>query len=336
MKPSIEKIRQAIDVHGSNRAAARHLGIGEWDVRRALKRAEEDVELEAPAPEIDVNELIERRKIDFRAKQASKEYDKLINVKVKTDMPIGLGLFGDWHVDDDGTDIGRLSNDVDIFSNGQPGLYAGLLGDLYNNWVGKLARLWAEQSTSAEEAKALLEEFLQRVNWLFVVQGNHDAWAGHNNILNYILRNHTKINRPSRARISLNFSNGRSCKIFAAHDFPGKSQWSENYGIMKRALLDGQFDIYAAGDTHQSGYSIGTHEGTSRIFHAIRIASYKAYDRYADELNLQDRAAFSCPVAIIDPNADDLNFVRWELTPEEGAERLAWMRSRYERGKTVH
>ncbi len=341
-RPTTDQVRSALKLYGSNRAAARQLSeqgfqISEKSIRRMdIKAAEPEYEVEE-GPELDIDDLIERRDRAFQFKKARYEFEKKVDVKIKIDGPIGIGLFGDWHVDDDGTDIGLLDKHIDLFSNGQPGLYAALLGDLYNNWVGGLARLWSEQGTNSEEARALLEDFLTRADYLFAVQGNHDAWAGHNNIIDYLIKNQTKINSPSRARLSLNFLNGRSCGIYAAHDFPGRSAWDETYGIKKRAMLDGEFDIYCAGDTHTSGFGMGVHQGTKRPFHAIRIASYKSIDRYANDLNLQDKSAWVCPVALIDPNArDPLNFIQWAFEPEEGAERLHWMRSRYQSGKTMH
>jgi hypothetical protein len=339
LRPSTDQIREAVKMYGSHRAAARYLtNQGFKTSARSIGRVYEPEEYEVePGPRVDIDELIRRRDKAFQAKKAQHNYEKMINVKVRVEGPIGLGLFGDWHVDDDGTDVALLDRHLDIFSNGQSGLFAGLLGDLYNNWVGGLARLWSEQSTNSEEARALMEEFLTRANYLFAVQGNHDAWAGHNNIIDYMIRNQTQINAKSRAKLRLNFPNGRACGIYAAHDFPGRSPVDETYGIKKRALADGTCDIYCAGDTHTSGYGVGVHGGTQKPFHAIRIASYKSIDRYANDLNLQDKSAFVCPVALIDPNASDpMNFIRWEFEPEEGAERLHWMRQRFEEGRSLH
>jgi hypothetical protein len=72
------------------------------------------------------------------------------------------------------------------------------------------------------------------------------------------------------------------------------------------------------------------------MWHALRIASYKRLDRYAEDLNLVDKSLYVCPVALIDPQATDpVNFIRWEFDPFEGAERLKWMRARYEAGRSA-
>ena len=52
--------------------------------------------------EIDVEELLIRRKKQFQKKAVAKDARKLINVKVNMDGPIGILHFGDPHVDDDG------------------------------------------------------------------------------------------------------------------------------------------------------------------------------------------------------------------------------------------
>lgn len=346
-RPDETLIRQTVESMGGYRPAARALSdlgfdISERSIRRLFSRLSEDIqthedfELEHPRGGVDVNELIERRIKQFAEKKKSYDRDKLIPVRVKLDGPIGLGLMGDPHVDDDGTDLEQLFSHVDLFDGRNKGLYAGCIGDVANNWVGGLARLWSEQSTSAEEARLIVNEFLTRVNWLFYIHGNHDLWNGGNNLINQILQHNTVIRKDNRVRLQLRFPNGRDLRLYAVHGFPGKSMWSEVYGAAKKAQLDGAHHIYASGHIHTSGYAHGWHESNQLMWHAIQIASYKKIDRYADELNLDPKDLYNCPVALIDPNAtDQVNFIRWEFDPFEGAERLKWMRKRFNESKSA-
>lgn len=349
-RPSEELIRQTVRSMDGFRPAARALrelgfDISESGIRSMMKRwqdenvtSDPDFELDLPGGvqhKIDANLLIERRIREYKEKESAFLREKLIPVNVKVDGPIGLGFMGDPHVDDDGTDLEQLFSHVDLFDGSNEGLFAGCIGDAANNWVGGLARLWSEQSTSAAEARVIVEAFLTRVRWLFYIHGNHDVWNGGNNLINAILGSGAAIKKESKIRMKLNFPNGKDLKIYAVHGFPGKSMWSEVYGAAKKAQLDGTHNIYVAGHIHTSGYAHGWHDGNQLMWHALQIASYKKIDRYAEELNLEPKDLYNCPVALIDPYAtSEINFIRWEFDPHEAAERLAWMRGRFKQGKS--
>lgn len=343
MKPDLRTVRQAVDTAGGFRPAERALRaegfeISERTIRRLLADLAEDngrgfsVE---PTPEVDVNDLIAKRAAVFAKKQAVKQFNKLVPVQVHLDGPIGLGLMGDPHIDSDGCNIELLMKHCEIFDGRNEGLFAGLLGDMWNNWGGRLARLWSEQTTDGAEARALVEHFLNRVYWMFAIYGNHDLWSGHSNILEPMLKNQAGVVRDWRLRLGLKFPNGKTCKIYAAHGFPGKSMYLQNMGAVKKAVFDGQHDIYVSGHTHVAGYSFGTHPGSDKTWHAVQVGTYKEIDSFGDQIGAEDYNAYTCPVALIDPEArSPLNFIRWEFDPEQAADRLSWMRKRWSVNKS--
>ncbi|KQS84242.1 hypothetical protein [Rhizobium sp. Leaf383] len=346
-RPSEELIKTAISEMGGFRPAARYLREKGYDISesgiRGMKKRWQDSDFEVDLPggktasEIDVQELIQRRIAQFDRKKQIFDREKVIPVRCKLEGPIGLGFMGDPHVDDDGTDLRELFSHVDLFDGRHEGLFASNLGDVSNRWVGGLARLYAEQGTSLAEANAIVEEFLSRVNWLFYVAGNHDAWNNGNDILRGLLAENAAVFKPNKVQMQLTFPNGRDLKIYAVHGFAGKSMWSEVYGAAKKAQLDGSSDIYVGGHTHVSGYAHGMRPGTGKIWHALQVASYKKLDRYAEELNLDAKDMYNCPVALIDPSAtSELNYIRWEFDPMEAAERLKWMRQRWRQSLTAH
>lgn len=348
MRPSEDLIKNAINEMGGFRPAARHLrergyDISESGIRGMNKRwadpdVEPDLQLVAPLrSEIDVKALIKRRITQFARKSEIHRAEQLIGVQCRIDGPIGLGFFGDMHLDDDGTDLAQVLEHVDLFDGSREGLYAGNIGDSFNNWAGRLARLYAEQSTSSAEALALIKDILTRINWMFYINGNHDVWGQGGDILAGILANHALVHKSNKARLQLKLPNGRDLKIYAVHGFQGKSMWSEVYGAAKKAQLDGDHhDIYVGGHIHTSGYAHGMRPSSGKIWHALQVASYKKLDRYAEELNLDAKDLYSCPVALVDPYAGSaLNFIRWEFDPHEAAERLKWMRSRWRSGKSA-
>lgn len=287
----------------------------------------EKVEVE---PEIDIEALLFRRSQEYHRKAAVDRAQQWHTIRMKTNDPIGLGIIGDLHLDDDGTNIDLAFQHAELFNGSVDGLYAGFLGDIWNNWVGRLQRLWADQSINAKEAQALVQHYFDTVGrLLFFILGNHDLWNGKEDILDFMLQSTSDCTAKHAQKIRIVFPNGRECRIMARHTFPGRSQWTSNFGALKTAQLDGSCDIYTAGHIHTSGYSHGWHEGNQRMWHALQVASYKSLDDYPVELGLPKRDIYQCPVAIINPNADiPVNFIRWEFDPFEGAERLTWERSR--------
>lgn len=337
MRPTSSQIKEAVALTGGYRPAARYLNsrgfeTSESSIRRSVgnivSRAE-DLELDIPEElvELTFEEVFSRRTREFERKDQIQSMTKVIPVRVNVDGPIGIGFFGDPHLDDDGTDVAEAFNHVDLFDGRNPGLFAACLGDVWNNWAGRLSGLWAQQSTSATEAKVLVREFLQRVRWLFYIHGNHDAWGQGSDILTELLSGRVVVEKNWSCNVELRFPNGRKVKIHAAHGFQGKSMWSQVYGAAKKAQLDGTANIYVGGHTHVSGYTFGWHDGNEILWHAVQVASYKKHDRYAEENGFTNHHIFNCPVAIIDPDADrQMNLIRWEFDPEQAVDRLAWMR----------
>jgi hypothetical protein len=334
----LEDLRSAVATAGSIRAAekllrSQGLEISDRTIRRRLGAAtRSEYTVEDVPPAIDVEDLIAERKRKFAKLRKVTDASRVRTVRLRTNEVIGLGFFGDPHLDDDGTNIEKVLGHAELFSGVHPGLYAASLGDITNNWVGRLERLYGEQSTSSAEALALTEHFLKLVQWLFAIHGNHDVWNKQVPLLDYLLQSQTQITAAHEQRVRLVFPNGKELLIHARHKFPGHSQWTKQFGQIKAAMLGGGADIYVGGDKHVSGYSNGWHDGARRMWHAVQVASYKEIDDFPIELGLSPADLFQCPVAIIDPNAaEPLNFIRWEFDPQEGAARLGWERKRAKR-----
>lgn len=283
-------------------------------------------DLPSVAPSAD--ELLDRRRRDFARKAAAAEARKLLPIQIHLDGPIGIAHFGDPHIDDDGTDVGMLARHVAII-NDTPGMFAGNVGDYRNNWIGRLARLFGEQSTSARDAKTLAEWLLRACPWMYLVGGNHDAWSGVDDPIDWIAAQVHALHQPFACRVELNFPNGRKVRINARHDFKGHSEWNTAHGVAKAARIGWRDHILTCGHTHVSGYQILKDPSNGLISHALRVASYKTFDRYAIEKGLPDQNIFVAPVTIIDPRyADnDVRLITPIFDPEEAAGFLTWKRS---------
>lgn len=257
------------------------------------------------SPEQEARTIIDRLKDDFKRKEIYERERSLIPIDVDVDGPIGIIHFGDPHVDDPGTDWATLESHMELVKKTE-GLFAANVGDTRNNWVGRLAKLYGEQSTSAEQATILAEHFIHELHghWLYIIGGNHDAWAGADDPLKWMTRAVNALYEPSEARIGLNFRNGREVIVNARHDFAGGSQWNPAHAVGKAAQLGVRDDILVCGHKHSSGYMPIKDPATGKVCHCLQVASYKKYDRYARERGFRDQTFSPCAVTIINPYAD--------------------------------
>lgn len=282
-----------------------------------------------PDDDIPIEELIEQRKRKFLHKREHEEASKLIPIKIKLGGAIGLLHFGDPHVDDDGCDIGAIERHTALV-NKTEGLFACNVGDTTNNWCGRLARLYADQSTSAAQAWKIAEWFVGRCDWLYMIAGNHDLWSGSGDPLKWIAKQQNSLYKSSEARIALRFPNGMEVRVNARHDHSGSSIWNPAHGPMKAAIMGTRDHIYVAGHKHESAYSVLKDAITGITMHAVKVASYKVYDRYAKDRGFRDNALSPCVLTTINPDLPpdhpDLVKVWWE--PEEGADYLSFLRRR--------
>lgn len=274
-------------------------------------------------------EILTRRRNQFLRKRKANLARTLINVNVNIAGPIAIAHFGDPHVDDDGTDIALLESHIKIVNN-TPGMFAGNVGDYSNNWVGRIAHLFGQQSTSAQEAWVLVEWLIKACDWLYLIGGNHDAWSGDGDPLRWITRQQGALLESHGARLNLRLPSGREIRVNARHNWPGHSQWNPAHGVAKAAQMGHADHILTCGHTHVSGYQVVKQPTDGLITHALQVASYKTMDRYAEEKALRDQSIFVCPVTIVRPEYgdDDPRLITTVFDPESAADFLTFLRSR--------
>jgi hypothetical protein len=337
---------QAVEQYGSVTIAAAHLNIPRTTLGARLQRArlwqQQSVVPPTPKPfTVDplpsetptADELLSRRKTQFARKTVAKEARKLINVSVAIDGPFGIMHMGDPHVDDDGTDIAKLESHVAL-CNQTEGLFAANVGDYSNNWVGRLARLYGEQSTSAAEAWVLVEWLITSAHWLYLIGGNHDLWSGSGDPLKWMSRQANSLYEHHGARLGIVTPTGRVFRVNARHDFSGHSQWNTAHGPSKAVQMGWRDHVLTCGHTHVSGYQVLRDPSTGLISHALRVGTYKVYDRYAEEKGLPNQNIFVAPVTIFDDRFadDDVRAVTVLFDPGEAAEYLTWKRQKWAKG----
>lgn len=340
MRRSEEALKQVLAVYKttkSKKKTAEITGVprqtlSRWVDVAADKRVEFDAAIEKDFLPDDlgpVEDLIAERKRKFGHTDIAKRARNLINVKVKIEGPIAISHFGDPHVDDNGTDIGLIEQHVEII-NATKGMYGANIGDTTNNWMGRLARLYSEQSTSAQEAWQLCEWFVSATPWLYFLDGNHGAWSGAGDPVKWMLKNAPGVHGNQAARLNLQFPNGREVRINARHDFKGHSMWNTAHGPAKAVQMGWRDHIAICGHLHISGYQVLRDPSSGLISHALRIASYKTWDRYAEDLGLPNQTISPNVVTIINPayGDDDPRLIHTCFDVAEGAEYLTWLRSK--------
>jgi hypothetical protein len=302
---------------------------GKRTVNPTILEKSEFVKQELDPDYIPIDELIEHRKKKYSFKIKGKEAKRLVNIDIKTNGAIGICHFGDPHIDDDGTDIAEIYSLCNLI-NKTDGMFAGNLGDVQNNWIGRLSFLYGQQSTTAKESWRLTEHFVNSVNWLYLVAGNHDVWSGDGDPLDFIMRGHQGVYDKWGARLNLKFPNKRNIRINARHTFKGYSMWNTAHGVAKAAQMGWKDHVLTCGHIHVSGYQVLKDPASGLISHALQVASFKIMDGYADKLGLDDKNIFNAPVTIIDPKYgdDDNRLITTIFNPYEAAEYLTWKRSR--------
>lgn len=331
-----------MEQHGTQVAAAHALGIPRCTFQNryqtalsraftpggtAAKRQSEFTIEPLPSPEITVDELIEHRIRQFQKKKLYEDARRLVKVRVSVDGPIGIWHFGDPHLDDDGTDLEAIRRDTELVRN-TPGVFGANVGDTTNNWIGRLARLWEQQSTSGAQAWQLADWFLRRVDWLYLIGGNHDAWSGTGDPIRWIQRGKSAPYMTSEVRLELQFPNKNVCRINARHDFSGHSQYNPAHGPMKANMFGVRDHIAIAGHKHVSGHGVLKNPEDGSLCHSFLVAGYKIYDRFAMERGFRDQRITPGVFTIIDPALPNTHpdFVSHYWTLEKGIEILTALR----------
>lgn len=255
-----------------------------------------------PETEESIEELLQRKKAHMTRALDHETWAKLIPVTVTGKKPIGICLVGDPHLDDDHCDIAQLEQDLKTVG-GTDGFYAGHLGDITNNWVGRLQRLYAYQSARFSDGLKLAEWMFGLCPNLFVVGGNHDMWNNGMDLLRFIThQSRTGVVQAHGARIALRWESGEEIRIHARHDFPGRSQFSDTHG-MKRELLFGWKDhVIVAGHTHVDEARV--EPSIDGMAHWLfRVSGYKVIDDFAKEKGFRPKRLAPSVSIIVNPAA---------------------------------
>jgi hypothetical protein len=322
------EIEAAYDTYGNIRDAAKSLGISKSEFHRRLNEVKNQSYIlpEIPEDDLPVEEIVKHLHNRFQKRKHFKESTRWYNIDMKSDDPIGLLWLGDPHIDDNYCDWDSLRSHLSIIAS-HTHIYGCSVGDYQNNWVGRLGRLYGEQDTSHKTAWKLVEWLIGEMNPLVLIGGNHDMWSGAGDPLKWISGGHT-IREDWEARVNLRFPNGRQCRIHAAHDMSGHSQWNSLHAQNKMARFKGHAELYISGHRHNWGLAqIEDVEKKSTAWLA-RCRGYKFHDTYAMVKGFDQQNFGQAIFQLIDPQSDSpTSWVQCFVDPQAGADYLDYLLS---------
>tara|TARA_R100000808_G_C2154957_1_gene166487 strand:- start:10623 stop:11690 length:1068 start_codon:yes stop_codon:yes gene_type:complete len=279
--------------------------------------------------EVPLQELIENKlKASERKKKKFQLHNRTLTLPAQ---PFGLLIFGDPHIDNDGCDFATLSEHVRLAQTTE-GVLCATVGDINDNWVGRLSQEYAKSSILATDGWRLSEWFLNSAQWIAVVGGNHDLWqnstAGFDPLKMLSKTASVQCYAPDELRITLQFKSQPEIDPIIwiiRHDFSGRSWYHPTHGPHKEAMLDGQCHILTAGHIHQWG-QLTTEQRHGRVTHAIRVRGYKQSDGYAKTKGFFEQKYGMACLLVINPIANEPQKITvfWDI--ESGCNYLSHLR----------
>ena len=325
---------EAVLEHGSVSAAAKAMGIPRETLRARLRVAHEQGITQIrntsnPSRWRPGEQIVAARKAEFERVKAAAP-NRIGNViHLPDDEPFILLVFGDEHLDNPGTDLALWEHWISFLDRAKH-ITGFSMGDVLDSWVRPLAHLYSMSETPAPEGWILLEHYMEQIGTDMdcSVGGNHDTWAGANDVLGMIMDKYGVLHRSNSLRVTYKTPGGRELTINARHSWPGRSMWNEVHGIKRAARMGIRDTILLGGHTHVSGESTEKDPLTGKISFCYQVASFKSFDEYADERGFHDKQTSPALALVIDPRRadDDPELVKHFYDPEPAANYLAFLR----------
>lgn len=249
-------------------------------------------------------------------------------ITVDENIPFGMLLSADEHLDSSGTALGVIEKMAKLVSVTE-GLYAGLVGDLRDNFIIKQIMMAAIKARfPPAQQMALVEHYVSLFGpgkVLFMVGGNHDAWerklSGIDSLERLAAQNRV-IYDTDQFFIRLKVG-GQEYKLLMRHKGRGNSMYNPTHvcmQAMRMGVADEPPDVVVMGHTHEPGITEWVWYGMRRL--AVKVGSAKLHDDWAREMGFPP-GAHMAPVLIFWPDRRKV-LAFWDH--EEGADYLKYLR----------
>jgi len=287
-----------------------------------------------PSKDRSIEEILAHRRAESDRAIEYESGTKLFPVKIKTPGPIGLMTFGDPHIDNAGTNFRLFETHLKLAASRSAYIAAGNIGDVRDNWIGRLSRLLSHQTITGSESWKLAQWVFRDagVNWTWLIRGNHDLWSGDNDPLDWISEGaDVGIDQPHGVRLGFEHPNGTVTRMNARHDFPGNSIFNPLHAL-KREMLHGYRDhITIAGHRHMGADARDMIADLSFVM--IRVSGYKQSDDFRKQIGAHAKPLHPAALVVVNPDKADDDQARVWTAPsvEEGVDYLDFLRKRYDR-----
>lgn len=194
-----------------------------------------------------------------------------------------LGMFGDPHLDNPGSNLDLFEEELERLDPTQ-GVYGVCIGDVFDNWVRALAHA-GQGATDPYAGWIVFDDMMQRHPFLSLVLGNHDLWnTGTANVLVEACRHWGVICRRSGGRYIINTGQGQPITLAARHIWQGNSMYSEAHPL-KRAVTFGHVDddVLVGGHFHKGEIREHVRPHDGRVSKLVMLDSFKEFDDYAND-----------------------------------------------------
>lgn len=240
-----------------------------------------------PDDDIGEGEIIDLMCRRYEKRAEHKASKKWFRIEMPDDKPFAILWWGDPHLDNNGTNWPLLRAHAQLAQH--PAVWSVNIGDTLDNWPhgSRLMSLYAQSDQSVATSHKLARWFCKAsgIRWLVWLFGNHDAWAGSTST-EWLREMGGKkvVFEDWGAQFVLGCPGGAGFKIWAAHNFPGNSQWNSLHGPQKAAAMREEADVYVCGHLHN--WAIHKEESSQRGFtySLLRARGYKYLDNYAEKL----------------------------------------------------
>lgn len=282
-----------------------------------------------PDDDIPTDELIDLMERRFTKRFERAKAERWFRVTMPDNQPFALCFFGDPHVDSNGCNWPLLREHIRTVSN-TPGMYGANVGDLTDNWVGRLQRLYADSDQSAGTGWKLAKWFLTEsgVDWLVHVLGNHDQWNRGGDLIRAFVGTKVPV-LDDEARFILQTPNGTEYPIWVRHQFVGNSMWNTLHGMQRTAHTKEAAALYICGHLHN--WALHEEESASRghVYWLARARGYKYLDAHQTALGHAAQEYGASIVAVFNPRATRLpQRLRCIPDVDEAADYLTYLRKR--------